>query len=115
VRIATITSGGERQTRGLLERAGLAERVEALVTMDEARANKLPPEPYLRADERLGFEMGGLVLIAAHRWDLVGARAAGLQAVWIDRLAKRWPFPLDEPPRAAGSVEAAELALAGIA
>jgi FMN phosphatase YigB (HAD superfamily) len=68
-----------------------------------------------RHETSVGVELGELVLIAAHRWDVVGARAAGLQAVWIDRLEKRWPFPLDEPPRAAGSVEAAELALAGIA
>jgi hypothetical protein len=60
-------------------------------------------------------EPGELVLIAAYRWDVVGAPAAGLQAVWMDRLEKRRPFPLDESPRAAGSVEAAQLALAGIA
>jgi hypothetical protein len=64
---------------------------------------------------RVGAELGELVLIAAHRRGDVGVRAAGLQAICIDRLEKRWPFPLDEPPCAAGSVEAAELALAGIA
>jgi hypothetical protein len=43
---------------------------------------------------------------------LVGARAAGLQAVWIDRLERRWPLPLPEPVHATTLVEAVEHALA---
>jgi hypothetical protein len=64
---------------------------------------------------RVGVEVGELVSIAAHRSDVVGARAAGRRAVCIDRLEKHRPSPLDEPPRAPGLVEAAELAIAGIA
>lgn len=60
----------------------------------------------------LDLPPAALTLIAAHGWDVVGARAAGLSAIWIDRLEKRWPFPTDEPPTARDLVDAVELALA---
>jgi 2-haloacid dehalogenase len=111
VRVATLTNGGKQHTRGLLERAGLADSVEAVITVDEVQAYKPAPEPYRHAAARLGVEPGDLTLVAAHGWDVVGARAAGLQAIWVDRLERRWPFPLDEPPRAPSIAEAVELLL----
>lgn len=50
--------------------------------------------------------------MAAHGWDVLGARAAGLSAIWVDRLERRWPFPTVEPPWADTLVTAVELALA---
>jgi 2-haloacid dehalogenase len=112
VRTATLTNGGEGHTRGLLERAGLADRVDAVITVDEVEAYKPAAVPYRHAAERLEAEPRELTLIAAHAWDVVGARAAGLATVWIDRLERRWPFPLPEPSRASNLVEAADRALA---
>ena len=51
-------------------------------------------------------------LVAAHAWDIVGARAAGLESIWVDRLERRWPLPVAEPRRAASLLEAAEVLLA---
>jgi 2-haloacid dehalogenase len=112
VRTATLTNGGEGHTRGLLERAGLADRVEAVITVDEVEAYKPAAAPYRHAAGRLEADPGELTLIAAHAWDVVGARAAGLGTVWIDRLERRWSFPLPEPSRASNLVEAADRALA---
>ncbi|MFN2469162.1 MAG: haloacid dehalogenase type II [Gaiellaceae bacterium] len=110
---ATLTNGGEEHTRRLLERAGLLERVAAVITVDEVKAYKPARAPYLHAAERLGAEPRQLTLIAAHGWDVIGARAAGLGAIWIDRLERRWPFPLPDAPRAPDLARAVELALAG--
>lgn len=52
-----------------------------------------------------------VTLIAAHAWDVVGARAAGLEAVWVERLEHRWPLPVPEAPKAADPHEAAALVL----
>jgi 2-haloacid dehalogenase len=50
-------------------------------------------------------------LIAAHAWDVRGARAAGLDAIWIDRLERRWPLPVAESSRAASLAHAVEMVL----
>ena len=68
---------------------------------------------YRHAAERLGVEPRAITLIAAHAWDVLGAKEAGLDAIWIDRLEREWPFPKGKPRRVAqGLLEAAELALA---
>lgn len=72
------------------------------------RAYKPARAPYHHAAERLGVDVGNTVLIAAHGWDVVGALSAGLQAIWVDRLERHWPFPLPEPKRASSVAEAVE-------
>ena len=108
----TLTNGGREHTLKLLERAGLRGRVQLVLTVDEVEAFKPHREPYLYAARTLGLPPASVALIAAHGWDVVGARAAGLTAVWVHRLEHRWPFPTDEPPTAHDLVETVELALA---
>ncbi len=92
--VALLTNGGEANTRKLLAAAGLERYVDAAISVDEVRAYKPAPEPYRHAARRLGVEPHDVYLVAAHGWDVVGARNAGLEAVWVDRLERRWPFPL---------------------
>jgi 2-haloacid dehalogenase len=108
----TLTNGGRQHTEMLLESAGLRSRVQQVLTVDEVGAFKPHPEPYHYVVRTLGLPTAALTLIAAHGWDVVGARAAGLSAIWIDRLERRWPFPTVEPPTASSLVEAVELVLA---
>jgi FMN phosphatase YigB (HAD superfamily) len=50
-------------------------------------------------------------LIAAHAWDVLGAQAAGMQAIWVARLERRWPLPLRQGETVASLIAAAEHAL----
>jgi FMN phosphatase YigB (HAD superfamily) len=52
-----------------------------------------------------------VTLVAAHGWDVLGARAVGMDAVWVDRVEHRWPFPSPEPVRAPDLERAVEVAL----
>jgi FMN phosphatase YigB (HAD superfamily) len=42
----------------------------------------------------------GATLIAAHHWDVLGARNAGYEAVWVNRKQEKWPFASGAPPEA---------------
>jgi 2-haloacid dehalogenase len=108
-RIAVLTNGSLDSTNKLLERGGLHDLVEETMSCDEVQRFKPHPAPYELAIERVG---SGATLVAAHGWDVLGARAAGLDAVWIDREEREWPFPFDAPPRAADLVGAAQLVIA---
>jgi 2-haloacid dehalogenase len=113
VLIGTLTNSGETQARTLLEAAGLEERVAEIVSSEEIQLYKPHPAVYRHAAERLGVEPRRVTLIAAHAWDVLGAKQAGLEAVWIDRSECLWPFPRRKPRRVAHDlVEAVELALA---
>jgi 2-haloacid dehalogenase len=113
VLVGVLTNGGERHVTKLLAAAGLAERVDELVSVEEIELYKPHPAVYRHAAERLGVEPRGITLIAAQAWDVIGAKQAGLDAIWIDRLEREWPFPKGKPRRVAHDlVEAVDLALA---
>jgi 2-haloacid dehalogenase len=81
------------------------------VSVEEVRAYKPHPAPYRRALELLELPPERVALVAAHGWDVLGAQAARLRAVWVDRVEHRWPFPSPEPQRAPDLERAVELAL----
>jgi 2-haloacid dehalogenase len=108
-----LTNGGERHVTRLLEQAGLDGGVSEIVSVEEVELYKPHPAVYRHAAERLGVEPRGITLVAAHAWDVVGAKAAGLDAIWVDALEHEWPFPKGKPRRVAHDlVGAVELALA---
>jgi 2-haloacid dehalogenase len=110
---AVLTNGGAGQTRALLEGAGLAEHVWHVVSVEEVRAYKPHPAPYRRVLELLELPPERVTLVAAHGWDVLGARAVGMDAIWVDRVEHEWPFPSPEPQRAPDLEHAVELALSG--
>ena len=110
IRIATLTNGGRKTTEALLERAGLDGFVERVLTTEAVQAYKPHPALYRHALEELGLDAGRATLIAAHAWDVLGARAVGMDAIWIERLERLWPLPVSEARTAADLVEAAKLA-----
>jgi 2-haloacid dehalogenase len=113
VLIGVLTNGAEESTRKLLEAAGLEERVVEIVSAEEIELYKPHSAVYRHAAERLGVDARRITLIAAHAWDVVGAKQAGLDAIWIDSFEREWPFPKGKPRRVAHDlVEAVDLALA---
>lgn len=113
VRLVALTNGTEQNTRTLLERGGLDSYVEHIIPTDAVGAYKPHAAVYRHAVERLALPAGEVTLLAAHGWDVIGARAAGLGAVWVSRLERRWPLPLPEPPAAADLIGAVDRILAG--
>jgi 2-haloacid dehalogenase len=109
LRVATLTNGSQESTRKLLDRSGLSGLVEQVISCDEVHRFKPHRAPYELALERVGQPA---TMVAAHGWDVVGARAAGLDTLWIDREEREWPFPLDPPRRASNLAAAAELIVA---
>jgi 2-haloacid dehalogenase len=111
-RVVTLTNSGAQQTEEILAQAKLREHVERVFSVSEVGAYKPDRRPYEHVVSELGVEPGEATLIAAHAWDIVGAATAGLDAIWVDRLERRWPLPVGEPQRRAATLlEAVELAL----
>ncbi len=111
-RIVALTNSGAEQTEQILSQANLLDRFERVVSVSEVEAYKPDCRPYQHVVKELGIAADQATLVAAHAWDLVGARAAGLDAVWVKRLERRWPLPLLEPRTAASLLEAVEILLA---
>lgn len=91
VRAITLTNGSAATTEALLRRAGLDEYVERAVSVDEVGGWKPAPQPYLHAATICGVQPAQMALVAAHSWDIHGARQAGLATGWVSRLEGQPP------------------------
>lgn len=86
LRVLTLTNGAAATTRAFLDRAGLADDVDAVVSIDEVRVWKPHPAVYRRVVEIAGVPAERVALVAVHSWDVYGARQAGLTTGWCSRL-----------------------------
>ncbi|KRC89442.1 HAD family hydrolase [Terrabacter sp. Root85] len=84
--VALLTNSAHAPTRVKLEALDLAERFEVVVTTDTLGFGKPDPRVYLEACRLVGAEPRRVVCIGdSIEWDVLGAQAAGLRAVWLDR------------------------------
>ena len=83
--VLALSNGGASATEALLRRSGLRESVAHVVSVDEVGLAKPRREVYLYAASRAGVAPGRLALVAAHPWDVQGAKAAGLTAGFVAR------------------------------
>lgn len=102
IRIVTLTNGSAKNTRALLEKAGLAGIVEQVLSIEEVKAWKPRRQVYLHAAEALALKPEEMALVAAHAWDCHGAKQAGLLAGWVERQDKRFQ-PAFQPPDVTGN------------
>jgi 2-haloacid dehalogenase len=98
-KIAACSNGTDSAVRGLLDRAGVLPHFSKIVSVDPIRTFK--PDPavyeYLVAELRTRRDM--VWLISSNAFDVIGAKACGLRAIWVQRDPKRvfdpWEFEPD--------------------
>ena len=107
---AALSNGSLKATESLLERAGLRGRMAQVMSIDEVGLPKPRREVYHAMAARLQLDPGSLItMVAAHPWDLHGARAAGLSTACVSR-GQPWPGSLDAPDLTApGLIQLAQL------
>jgi 2-haloacid dehalogenase len=100
-RMAALTNSTLEVATAQLGHAGLIELFDEVLSADEVRRLKPAPEPYRMVAERFGVGIGELRLVAAHGWDVAGARHAGCAAAFVARPGKALD-PLAEAPDVVG-------------
>lgn len=89
LRIFTLSNGAAASTEAFLQRAGVADLVEKVLSIDQVQAWKPAPAPYELAVRQAGVPAGKMAMVAVHSWDIHGANAAGLTTGWCPRLEGR--------------------------
>ncbi|MUN62161.1 haloacid dehalogenase type II [Kocuria sediminis] len=90
-RIVALTNGSEATAEGLLERGGVRQHFEHVLSVDDAPCWKPAPEAYAWASGVWGLPLERALMIAANPWDLHGAARAGMRTAWMDRHGAPWP------------------------
>jgi 2-haloacid dehalogenase len=100
--LAALTNSTLEVARAQLEHAGLIGLFDQVLSADTVQRLKPAPDPYLMAAERFGVGIDQTRLVAAHAWDVAGARHAGCAAAFVARPGKALD-PLADPPDVVGS------------
>jgi len=91
IRLGTLTNGSTGVVAGLFERAGIADRFEWLMSVEDAGAWKPAAASYAYALAECGVDALDAMLVAVHPWDIDGASRAGLATAWLDRTGAPYP------------------------
>jgi 2-haloacid dehalogenase len=100
-RLVTLTNSTKEVVEAQIREAGLSQVFERTFSVDAIRRFKPAAETYNYVATQLQVESFDLVMIAAHPWDLMGARAAGCQIAFVQRPGTAW-FPLTPLPAITG-------------
>jgi 2-haloacid dehalogenase len=84
-RMAAFSNGVEETARTLLERAGILEHLDGVVSVDDLGTFKPDPQVYRYLARRLESPLEETWLVSSNPWDVIGAKNAGLRAAWIQR------------------------------
>jgi 2-haloacid dehalogenase len=87
--VTTLSNGGFALLTNLVKHAGLP--FDCILSAQLARAYKPMPRPYRTAAELLDVAPAQILVVAAHRWDLDGARSAGLATASLERPLEKGP------------------------
>ena len=96
-RLVTFSVGSASVAQGLLERTGLEDVVERVLSCADAPAWKPSLDAYGWALGCCGVDAAEAMMVAVHPWDLHGAGRAGMRTAYVDRTGIPYP-PTMRPP-----------------
>ena len=97
VRLVTLSNGSTSVAAGLFDRAGIRDRFEHLLSVEEAGVWKPAAASYAYAWDRCGVPASEAMLVAVHPWDIDGASRAGLGTAWLNRTGALYPSYFRRP------------------
>ncbi len=88
-RLVTLTNGSRNVTRQLLIKNKISDFVELCFSVDEVKKWKPFPAPYIHVCEELKNKPSECLMVAAHGWDVNGAKNIGMRTAYVKRYEKK--------------------------
>ncbi len=112
LKLAILSNGTPAMLAAAAANAGLAELLDAILSVEEVEVYKPHPAVYGMACERLKLSAAEICFVSSNGWDAYSARAFGLRTVWCNRLGQA-PERIPQTPDAeiATLAELAEMVL----
>ena len=94
--LVALTNSGDDGLEKRLEDAGIGRYFNRALSVQPAGAYKPDRRCYDYGLSELDVAADSSMMVACHPWDLIGARAAGMQTAFVERPGQAW-YPLAEP------------------
>lgn len=82
---AILSNGSPDMLDAVVRNSGLAQELDAVISVDSLRIYKPDPEVYRLAVDALGIEATRIGFVSSNGWDACGAQSFGFHAFWINR------------------------------
>jgi 2-haloacid dehalogenase len=89
LRVAILSNGTPRMLDAIVKNAGIAELLDAVLSVEEVGVFKTHPKVYQLALDRLGVPANAISFQSSNGWDAYGASAFGMRVVWCNRYGQR--------------------------
>jgi len=88
-----VSNGNPEMLASMVEHCGIGDLLVDTISADEVRTFKPAAEIYRHAAARTGTPIDEIAHVTAGWFDVLGAKHAGMQGVWVDRKGTPWePF-----------------------
>jgi 2-haloacid dehalogenase len=89
MRCAILSNGNPAMLEPMVEASGLADRFEAVLSVDAVGVFKVDPRCYGLVEARCGVKPESVCFLSSNCWDAHGAARFGFEVVWVNRAAAR--------------------------
>jgi 2-haloacid dehalogenase len=85
-KLAILSNGSPAMLDALVRNSGLAEVLDATISVDSQKIFKPSREAYALIESTLGVAPRDVLFVSSNPWDACGAKAFGLKVAWIERV-----------------------------
>jgi 2-haloacid dehalogenase len=85
VRCAILSNGNPEMLDPMVKASGLADRFEAVWSVDAVKVFKVDPRTYSMVEARCGVKPANVCFLSSNCWDAHGAARFGFNVVWVNR------------------------------
>lgn len=92
-----LSNGDPEMLASMVDHADIGDLIQDTISADEVQTFKPDAELYRHAAGRTGTPIDEIAHVTAGWFDVLGAKHAGMQGVWVDRKERPWE-PFDGDP-----------------
>jgi 2-haloacid dehalogenase len=85
MRLAILSNGNPEMLDPMVKASGLADRFEAVISVDAAKVFKVDPKAYRLVEARCGIKPDKACFLSSNCWDAHGAAHFGFRSIWVNR------------------------------
>lgn len=103
--MVAFSNGSPRMLEAVLTSSGLRERFSQVISVHDVRAFKPAPIVYQHLLACVHRSAEQVMLVSSNPFDVIGGRAVGLQAAWVNRSGAPFDTIAEPPPLVVGSLD----------
>ena len=97
MKLAILSNGEPKMLAAAAANSGIADLLDAILSVEEVGVFKPHPSVYRLPAERLGFPPGDMCFVSSNGWDAHAAKAFGYRVLWCNRFGQA-PERIPEVP-----------------